>query len=115
MEDNDFRRLPVIDDGKLVGILTWSDICKALPFGASPSAIFGQDYLVAKMLVSQVMTPDPIAVTPLTTIDQAAQIMLQHKISGLPVVLGDKVIGIITESDMLRILVTETAGWTARA
>jgi CBS domain-containing protein len=60
------------------------------------------------------MMPDPIAVTPLTTIDQAAQIMLQHRISCLPVMLGDKVIGIITEGDMLRILVTETAGWAAR-
>jgi acetoin utilization protein AcuB len=114
MKDNDIRRLPVIDGGKLVGILTWSDMREALPFGADSSAIFEQNHPVAKMLVSQIMTPDPITVTPVTTIDQAAQIMLQHKISGMPVVLGDKMIGIITDSDILRILVAETAGWSAR-
>ena len=52
MENNDIRRLPMIDDGKLVGILTWSDMRAALPFGATSFAIFGQDHPVAKMLVS---------------------------------------------------------------
>jgi CBS domain-containing protein len=60
------------------------------------------------------MTRDPVTVTPLSTIDQAAQIMLDHKIGTLPVVLDGRVLGIITETDLFRILVTETAGWSAR-
>jgi acetoin utilization protein AcuB len=114
MVDHEIRRLPVVDDGKLVGILSWSDVREALPPGMSSSDIFEQDCQLELTQVGQVMTRDPITLTPLATIDQAAQIMLEHKIGSLPVALDGKVLGIITESDLFRLLVTETAGWSAR-
>jgi len=114
MVDHEIRRLPVVEDGKLVGILTWSDVRGTLPADACSSDIFARDDIGETTRVGEIMTRDPVTLTPLSTIDQAAQIMLDHKIGTLPVVLDGSVLGIITETDLFRILVTETAGWSAR-
>ena len=104
-----------MEEGKLVGILTWSDVRGILPADACSSDIFTRDDIGANTQVGEVMTRDPITVTPLSTIDQAAQIMLDHKIGSLPVVLDGSVLGIITETDLFRILASQTAGWSVRA
>ena len=105
MQDNNIRRLPVVDEGVLVGIITLGDVREAEPSDATSLSIFELNYLLAKLPVSDVMTSDLITVTPITTIARAAQLMLEHKVGGLPVVDRGKLVGIITESDIFRMLV----------
>lgn len=108
MKDRRIRRLPVLQRGRLVGIVTQGDIRGAEPSEASTLSIFEMHYLLAKLTVEKIMTWEPITLPPDATIRQAAQLMLEHKIGGLPVVDNDKLVGIITESDIFRILVQES-------
>ena len=106
MKLNDVRRLPVVDDdGRLLGIVTIGDIREARPKESEHLSIWELHVKVASLKVREFMTPHPITVTPDTSIKQAAQLMLQHKIGGLPVVEGGKLVGIITDSDIFRLLV----------
>jgi CBS domain-containing protein len=108
MTDNQIRRLPVIDNGRLVGIITRGDVRGAEASDATSLSIWELQYLIAKIKVKEIMTYDPIAISQDATIGQAAQVMLDNKVSGLPVVNGEgKLVGIITESDIFRIVVQE--------
>lgn len=98
------RRLPVVDDGALVGIITLGDVREASPSDATSLSIYELNYLLSRLTIGRIMTRNVITVTPTTTIREAAGIMLLHKISGLPVVDGDKLVGIITESDIFRVV-----------
>ncbi|MSP11531.1 MAG: CBS domain-containing protein [Chloroflexi bacterium] len=100
------RRLPVVNEaGHLVGIVTLGDVREASPSDATSLSIYELNYLLAKLTIDRVMTREPIAITPETTLSEAAQLMLKHKIGGLPVIAHGKVVGIITESDIFRVLV----------
>ena len=104
----DIRRLPVVDnDGNLLGIVTSGDIREASPSDATTLSIWELNYLLAKLPISEVMTPTPIAVYMTDTIAQAASLMLENKVSGLPVLdpVNDRLKGIITESDIFRLVV----------
>jgi CBS domain-containing protein len=102
------RRLPVVTDGHLVGIVTLGDLREARPSPATSLSIYELNYLLAQLTVGQVMTHNPYTVRQDTPIQEAARIMLDHKIGGLPVVEDDdKVVGIITESDIFRMLISE--------
>ncbi|NUN47421.1 MAG: CBS domain-containing protein [Candidatus Brocadiae bacterium] len=95
MEKHNIRRLPVVESGALVGIVTRSDL----------NTLFGKrkaDRHLQKKSVEEVMTPGPWTVSPDDTFESAALLMLRHKISGLPVVSSNKVVGILTESDVFR-------------
>ncbi len=105
MKDNRIRRLPVVKDGQLVGIVTRGDIRGAEPSEATSLSIFELHYLVGKLMLDRIMTRNPITVGPSTTIQEAANLMLSHKISGLPVVDKSRLVGIITESDIFRLVV----------
>jgi acetoin utilization protein AcuB len=107
MKECHIRRLPVVDSGRVVGILTLGDIREASPSDASSLSIFELNYLLAKLTVQKIMTSEPMVIAPNATIREAAQLMLDHKIGGLPVVENDKLLGIITESDIFRVLVQE--------
>ncbi len=107
MKERKIRRLPVVDHGRLVGIVTLGDIRGAEPSEASTLSIFEAHYLLAKLTTEKIMTWEPITIRPDATIQQAAQLMLEHKIGGLPVVDNDKLVGIITESDIFRVLAQE--------
>lgn len=108
MADKHIRRLPVVENGHLVGIVTRGDVREAEPSDATSLSIWELNYLLAKLKVSSVMTKNPISTSPETTIAEAAQVMLEHKISGLPAVDNrGKVVGIITESDIFRLVVKE--------
>jgi acetoin utilization protein AcuB len=110
MKERRIRRLPVMDGDKLVGIVTWGDIREASPSDATSLDIYELHTLLAKLSVREIMTRSPITVRPTTSIAQAAQLMLEHKIGGLPVVnRHGRLIGIITESDIFRVLVLGTA------
>jgi acetoin utilization protein AcuB len=109
MTDNGIRHLPVVEHGKLVGIVTWGDIREASASDATSLTVFELAYLLEKLPVGKIMTPRPITVTPTTTISRAAQLMMEHKIGGLPVVENGKLVGILTESDIFRMLVIANA------
>lgn len=106
MKQKKIRRLPVVDaGGKLVGIVTLGDVREAHPSDATTLSIYEINYLLAKLPVTQIMTANPFTTTPDATVYDAARLMLEHKIGGLPVIEGGRVVGIITESDIFRLMV----------
>ena len=107
MSSKRIRRLPVMDKGKLAGIVTLGDVREASPSDATSLSIYELNYLLARLTIDQFMTRSVITVTPFTEIYSAAELMLDHKLGGLPVVANGKLVGIITESDIFRVLVTE--------
>ena len=82
---------------------------EAEPSRATTLSIYEVHYLLGKLTVERIMTRNPITISPDETIRSAAQLMLQHKIGGLPVVepTTGKLVGIITESDIFRIFAQE--------
>jgi CBS domain-containing protein len=107
MKECNIHRLPVVDNERLVGIVTLGDIREASPSNAHSLSIYELNYLIARLTVGEIMTRDPITVTPDMSVEAAARLMLEHKIGGLPVMDGDHLVGIITETDIFRLLVTE--------
>jgi CBS domain-containing protein len=107
MTASNIRRLPVVDRGQLVGIVTLGDVREAQPSDATTLSIYELNYLLSKLTVDKIMTREPLTVSPQATIRDAARLMLEHKIGGLPVMEGERLVGIITESDIFRILAQE--------
>lgn len=108
MMAHSIRRLPVIEGGQVVGIVTLGDVRGAEPSGATSLSIWEVNYLVSKLHVEEIMTPRPFTISADATLGEAAQMMLKYKISGLPVIDEDRrVVGIITESDIFRMVVRD--------
>jgi acetoin utilization protein AcuB len=106
MTNHNIRRLPVIKGGRLVGIVTRGDVRGAEPSEASSLTIWEINYLLAKLKIKQIMSRDPLTVTEEMTLGEVAKIMLDRKVSGLPVLdRSGQVVGIITESDIFRMIV----------
>jgi len=104
MKEKNIRRLPVVDKGKLVGIITKHDILAAAPSPATSLSIHELNYLLSKMKVKEIMKKDPITLPPDTPFEEALRIGQEKKIGAFPVVENGKLIGIATESDSIRIL-----------
>jgi len=97
------RRLPVLDDTGLVGIVTLGDLREARPSSVTVPSLYELSYLLAQATVAQVMTHHPFTVTPQTPLRAAAELLQLHKIGGLPVVdSAGRLVGILTESDLFR-------------
>jgi acetoin utilization protein AcuB len=108
IHEKGIRHLPVVDKtGKLVGIVTKGDIQEAAPSDATSLSIQEINYLLGKLKVSSFMTPKQklITITPDTFIEEAVQLMHDNKIGCLPVLEGEKLYGIFTETDALAHLV----------
>jgi acetoin utilization protein AcuB len=104
MRSESVRRLPVVDKhGKLVGIVSEKDLLYASPSPATSLSIYEIPYLLSKIKMRDLMTQEVITVTEDTPLEEAARIMADHKIGGLPVMRDDKLVGIITETDMFKI------------
>ena len=102
------RRVPVVKDERIVGIVTLGDVREAEPSDATSLSVWEMNYLLAQLKVEKIMTKNPVTISPFATISEAAWTMLEYKISGLPVVDKEgKVLGVITESDIFRLIVQE--------
>ena len=98
MAKHSIRRLPVVKDGKLVGVVSKDDINRASPSMATSLSINEITYLLAKTKISKVMTKNPITISSNALLEEAAILMRDNNVSFLPVVDGGKLVGIITES-----------------
>lgn len=103
MRTEHIRRAPVVSHGKLVGIVSLKDLLNAAPSQATTLSVWELNYLLSKLTVSQTMTTGVATVTEDTPIEEAARIMADQRVGGLPVVRGSEVVGIITETDLFKI------------
>ncbi len=105
MQKEGIRHLLVVDDGRLQGIVTDRDIRLNMPSPATSLSVWEVNYLLARLTVDKVMTRHVIVVDPARDAREAARIMVDHKIGALPVLEGEHLRGIITETDLLRAFV----------
>lgn len=106
MKKHNFRSLPVVDDGKLVGFLSDSDLMRVAPSPATTLSRYEINSLLAKICVRDIMKKDVVSVNVGATIEEAALIMYKNKIGGMPVVSNmGAVVGVITETDIFKTFV----------
>ncbi|MEE8504143.1 MAG: CBS domain-containing protein [candidate division NC10 bacterium] len=113
LREHRIRHLPVVEDDKLVGIITDRDVRLVFP-SALTSGQREQDPhdALEKVMVQEIMTKQVITVAPDTSIADAARIILERRIGGLPVVQGSRLVGIITKTDILAVYVEVVEGWS---
>ena len=97
------RRAPVVSNGKLVGIVTENDLLNASPSTVTSLSVWEMNYLISKVTIKQVMTKRVKSIDVGTPIEEAARIMADLKIGGMPVMRDGKVVGMITETDLFKI------------
>ncbi len=105
MTTHKIRRLPVLDKGNLVGIVTLGDLRGAEPSEATSLSVWEVRGLLDRLTVGRIMSRPVHTIAAEATIGEAAKRMLENKIGGLPVMQGDRLVGIITESDIFRLVV----------
>lgn len=111
MKNHRIRRLPVVEEeDRLLGLLTPGDIVRAMPAVLDPAASGDQWQQAGQMPVRMVMSASPIAVSPEDTLEHAALLMRRHKIGGLPVIHDGRLVGILTETNLLDVLIELLGG-----
>ena len=102
MRQNNIRRLPVMEKDQLVGIVTDRDLSRVSPSPATSLSIFEINYLLAKMKIADVIPKkqNVITISPNAYVEEAALLMREHKIGALPVLEDNKLVGIITETNI---------------
>jgi acetoin utilization protein AcuB len=102
MQDNQLKRLPVVDkNGKLIGIVSERDLLYASPSPATTLSVWELNYILSKIKVEELMTKKVVTTTPDTPIEDAASLMVEYGVGGLPVVDAEnKPVGIITDRDI---------------
>jgi acetoin utilization protein AcuB len=107
MREHHFRRLPVVDNkGMLIGIVSERDLLYASPSPATSLSMWEVNYLLSKIKVNRLMSTSVISTSPDATIEAAAQLLVENKIGGLPVLDEEnRPVGVITETDIFRTLV----------
>lgn len=108
MKEKRIKHLPVMRDGKIAGILSDRDIKEFCPSKATSLDVYEVHYLLAKTKVIDAMKGNVITTTPDTPVEEAAMVMHNHKIGCLPVVDKDRLVGIISDHDIYRVLVDIT-------
>ena len=110
MRSHKCRRLPVVDNGRLVGIVSDRDVRRALN---SPFVLHERsedEALLDGVVVAECMTPDPLTLPPQAPVVEAARLMRDRKIGGVPIVEGGRLFGIVTETDLLNCLIKLCGG-----
>lgn len=105
MEKEHINRFPVVDKhGRMIGIVSKNDLLKASPSHATTLSQWEITTMLEKILVKSVMTKDPLVVDEDTVVEEAARIMVDNDVNGLPVMRGDDLVGIITDGNIFEIL-----------
>ena len=107
MLDHHLHILPVVNEDKLVGVVTWHDIHRAEAWDGVDFGGYELNSLLEQLAAKEFMSYVLITISPDATIEEAASLMLEHKIGGLPVVEDYKLVGVITESDFCRLLIVQ--------
>jgi acetoin utilization protein AcuB len=108
------RHLPVVDKGeKLVGVVAQTDLLHASPSSATTLSVFEINYLLANLRVQEVMSSPPITVPEDAPLEEAARVMVEHKIGCLPVMRDGELVGVITETDIFETFVEILGGEAA--
>jgi acetoin utilization protein AcuB len=109
LKDNNISMLPVMKKGKMVGIVTDRDLKRASASDANTLEVHELLFLLTKIKVREIMTENPVTIPFDFTVEEAAEVLLEKKISGAPVVDGEgNVMGIITKNDLFRVLIALT-------
>jgi acetoin utilization protein AcuB len=103
MKREHIRRAPVVKDGQMIGLVSEKDLANAAPSSATSLSVWELNYLLSKVTIKDVMTKNVITVSEDTPIEEAARLMADNKIGGLPVCRDGAVVGIITETDLFKI------------
>jgi acetoin utilization protein AcuB len=104
MRENNIKRLPVMEKGKLIGLVTKHMLLEASPSSATSLSVFELNYLLSEMEVDEVMVKDPITIPPDHPVEAAIWLGKRHSVAGFPVVENGKLVGIITEHDIAGVL-----------
>ncbi len=110
MRDHDIRHLPVVDRDKLVGFVVEEDLLRAQPSAATTLSIYEVYSLLDKLKLKEIMISPVYTVEENCPMEEAARIMQEYKISGLPVMRGERLMGIITEMDIFRAFIEVLGG-----
>lgn len=106
MDREKIHRLPVVDEHKkLVGIVSKADLLQASPSPATTLTIYEMNNLLAKLTIDKIMTRKVLSVTPDTLVEDAARLLVDNDIGGVPVMEKETLVGIVTESDLFRLLI----------
>jgi len=106
VQRNRIRHIPIVEDGRLVGIVTDRDIKRATPSVHGGASQDDFNRLLDELTLAQVMTRDPLTVRPGTSVKDAVALLIDRKYGALPVVEGEKLVGILSDIDFLRVLHT---------
>ena len=102
MQRHHIRHIPVVEGERVIGLVTDRDVKRATPSLLSGVDQEQFDEVLSRTRIAQVMTRDPFTVTPSTSLKDAVKVVIQRKFGALPVVEGEKLVGIITATDLLR-------------
>ena len=105
MRERGCRRLPVVEDGKVVGIVSDRDLRRATNSPLVLRERWYDEFMLDHVQVRACMTANPVTVSPATPIVEAAKLMRDKKFGGLPVVADGRLVGIVTETDLLNYLI----------
>jgi len=106
IREEKIRRLPVVDpSGKLVGIVSEKDMLYVSPSPATTLSVYEMNYLIAKIKIKELMTTEVITVEDDCPVEEAARIMADNSISGLPVMRAGTLVGMVTESDLFKVFI----------
>ena len=107
MKKGGFRRLIVTRHRDLVGIVTDRDLRQAMPSDATSLSVWEINFLIARLKVKEIMATNVVTINDEATLEQVAEIMLERRIGGLPVMRGHEIIGVITTTDVLRAFISQ--------
>ena len=105
MRERGIRHLPVVKDGKLVGIVSDRDLKRAMASPATSLEVHELTYLLNRLAVGEIMTRTVITIGAMFPVEEAARLMVMEKVSALPVTDADRLVGIVTETDVLDLFV----------
>ncbi|WP_052343759.1 CBS domain-containing protein [Kallotenue papyrolyticum] len=108
LHEHHIRRVPIVDGDRLVGIVTRGDIRNAFPSDATTLSVYELSYLLSRVTAAEIMRTAVITIAADAPVVEAARLMVHHKISGLPVMDGRRMVGMISESDILQAVVAGT-------